>query len=592
MPQSVTTNKQTLPEKLRKEHVPQVSDIYLHTSRGYESIIRLTEKKLNGKYVHFIYETWSFIDRCWNQCEFDTVSENELKENYYRYCLIPVDELIEKTERLFKGESLDRQAGDTTTEELILHGNELPGLLSQTEMLEDRMNTLATALNARMEEEKRLMESRMVPLKEIIKKTKDQIRKLHQAISIMDIYQGVNIKVMTLREGAPAPADTPVSIRQRILFMDEECAVLDEEGQGLDYWTRDRFYEWIKTPSHRDVILPEQKCVVVMKPRRFDKRYSSDPYEQRERNEWNRHSFILLRNGENISVVESDDLCIYDAAVPRKQDFERIESEMKNWHSNAEKELDNLNYRCYHLAMVLQGLCDRTEVFSPHGEVNFLKNTGSQIIFDDERNSLLGTGRQDFHSWLKEQSKTIRRGSRILYILGLSDGEPMRWELRGSSWNHYFPKISPPDTGLYTVEEKDNGKLGITYLPCDNWGERKRRETWLFERDTVINYDTVTPEVLEEYLKDRSQRKHYQRIIPLLRKLQLELSKEREYENLFVSALSRVLDERHIGHTPETLQNALKWWKNKVIHIRPIASDDDKAWRMIIGYIKKQNKSN
>lgn len=48
-----------------------------------------------------------------------------------------------------------------------------------------------------------------------------------------------------------------------------------------------------------------------------------------------------------------------------------------------------------------------------------------------------------------------------------------------------------------------------------------------------------------------------------------------------------MLDGKNISYTPETLQDALKWWKTKVIHVRPISSDDDKAWRMIIGRVKR-----
>lgn len=594
MQNSIATQIQTLPEKLRKEHVPQTGDVYLYNSCQGQEIIRLGKKEIYSPsgtehYTRFKTELWSFVDGAWKSERRD-VSESDLKE-YYKYCLFPLEDILKDVDNLNSGNVMTNETPETETEELVTLGTHLPDMLSQTEMLEDRMETLSLFYRARMDEQMRLMEEKMKPLQAIMEQTKKQLLNIRRAISIVEIYQGQNVEILTLCEGVPASENVPVSIRQRILFMDEECAVLDEEGQGLDYWTRDSFYEWIKTPSHRDIILPEEKCIVVMKPRRFDKQYSRDFYEQRAINEWNKHSFIFIRNGENIHVIESDNLCIHDAAVPRKEDYDEIAKIAKNWQNNAEERLDDINYRCIHLAMVLQGICDRTEVFSPHGEVNFLKNIGSQVIFDDESDSLLGTGRKNFHDWLREQSKTIRRGSRILYIRRLSGGKPMRWELQGDCYSNYNSKISSPETGLYTVEEKKNGWLGITYLPNDCWGERKRRETWLFDKETVINYDTVTLEDLKGYLEDRSQRRYYQAVIPALRKFQLELQKEREYENLFVSALSRVLGDKHIGYTPENLQNALKWWKNKVIHIRPITSDDDKAWRMIIGYIKRQNKT-
>lgn len=588
--QDITATKtQTLPEKLRKEHVPQTGDVFLYRSSGREEVIRLGKKEVREgadyRFVNFHTELWSFAEKKWIQRN-HVLSENDLKE-YYTLCLAFFDELLDDAEKVFRGETAGEEVKESDTEELVSLGTQLPDMLSTAEMLQDRMNTLNIVCKARMNEQIRLMEEKMKPLKAVMAQTEKQLLNIRRAISIVEIYQGQNVEVLSLCTGTPADRDVPVTLRQRILFMDEECAVLDEEGQGLDYWTRDRFYEWLKTPSHRDVILPEQKCVVVMKPRRYDKPYSGNAYEQTKLNEWNRHSFIVIRNGENVSVIESDNLCVYGAAVPRKADYDRIEEEAKNWGKDAEKELGDINYRCIHLAMTLQGVCDHSDIFAPCGEVNFLKGIGTQIVFDDETDSLIGTGRQNFRDWLKEQAKTVRRGSRIIYVRGISEGEPMRWELRGGSWNGYRPKIAEPETGLYTVEEKDGGKLGFAYLPADSWNERKRRETWLFDPDTVLNYDTISADDLKAYLEDRSQRRYYQGIIPVLRKYLLEKEKERGYEELFVSALRQVLDEKHIAYTNESLQEALRWWKNKVIHIRPISSDDDKAWRMILGHVRK-----
>lgn len=598
--QNIATTEQTLPEKLRKEHQPKTGDIYFESSSRYERFFRLGERKVTESdeqvYVRFEREVWSFVENKWKPDPYGSVSEESLMKEGYRYCLVPFGEVIAETEKNFRGEGSSEEKDAPATEELVALGSRLPDMLSRTEMMEDRLTTLTVAYKARMSEEMKMMEERMKPLAALVESAKKQLLNIRRAISIVEIYQGQNVEVLTLCEGTPAPKDEPITVRQRILYMDEECAVLDDEGQGLDYWTRDRFYEWIRDPRHRDVVLPEQKCVVVMKPRRFIKRYSDAWHIQQEKNRWNRHSFLFIRNGDRVSVIESDDLCVYGAAVPRKADYDSIAKDAKVWRSDAEKRLEDINYRSIHLAMVLQGLRDRTDLFSPcANDVNFLKNVGTQIVFDDEADTLLGTGRPDFPDWLREQAQTIRRGSRIIYAAGFADGNPYRDDFNGYRYNHpgyHGPK--PPATGLYTVEDKGSAGLGFSYLPEDEiwspekgWHKRERRETWLFWKEKVINYDTVSADDLKAYLEDRSQRLYYQGIIPLLRKYQLELEKEQEYENLFLSALTKVLDEKNISHTPESLQNALKWWKTKVIHVRPISSDDDKAWRMILGHVRK-----
>lgn len=584
--QEITSTTQPLPDRLRKEHVPANGDIYLYMS---ENFFRLCNRRETEYGVRYDREEWCFAEKKWVPYRYGDVSEKDLLESRsYRLCLAPVDELLSETDRIFSGQVIEEKVEEAETTALVAMGSRLPDMLSQTEMLEDRMQTMEVIYRARMDEVRYTMEKRLEPLKALAKTVRKQLRNIQRAISIVEIYAGENVEIVTLREGTPASEDTPVTIRQRILFMDEECAVLDEDGQGMDFWTRDRFYEWIKEPKHRNIILPEEKCIVVAKPRRYDRHYSNDPYEQAKMNQWNRHSFIFIRNGENVHVIESEDLCIYGTVVPRKADYASIEKEAEHWKDNAQERLDNLSYRCIHFAMVLQGINDRTDIFAPHGEINFVKDIGTQIVFDDEEDSLLGTGRLDFRAWLREQAKTIRRGSRVLFISGLSGGEPMRWEYQGNARNNYVPLISAPNTGLYTVEEKKDGKFGITYLPSDPWCERTRRETWLIEKETVINYDTVKAEDIRGYLEDRTQRRYYQHVIPLLKKYEVELRKEQEYEGLFLSALRRTLDEKHIPYTEESLQDALKWWKTKVIHVRPIAADDDKAWRMIIGRIKSR----
>ena len=581
----------------RENHVPEVGDIYMGTGRD-PSVMKITKISLskNG-YKDYEYDEWDFINEQWITPEsfYGHLDDKE----YYRWIPEGAEKILELEKRAYAGESIlpkgDSKVSEST--DLVTQGRDrLEQLLKSSEALQDTVESVNLVMRARICQEEEILASKRRDMEAQLKTVNRQLSNIKKTIGLLEMYSGKSLEITQVCSGTPAPAGTPLAIRQRILFMDEELAVV-EDGYGLDYRNLDQFREWLKKPVNRDIIVPEQRCVVCMKPRRYSRTYPGTAYENAVRNSWNRHTFIVMRNGENVYMIESEDICIYDAAIPRKKDIDAIAKQMSSdWHHSREQALEqqeDINWRASYFAMIIQGLADHTDIFSPRTPgLSVVKNVGVEFVFDDEEDTLLGTGLPPFREFMRESSKKIRRGSRIVYLKG---GEPKRFEfyVHGQGFG-YEPryKINAPASGIYSVDQEGED-VSFTFLPKGDVytryevKERTRRERWVIDPSTVLNFDALDIDILEAYLKDRTQRESYEEFIPLLSVIRPALKKEREYERLFASQLERVLDDEKIPHTPELIGQAIKWWKEKVIYIRPISKDDDKAWRMIKQYIRR-----
>ena len=577
----LTTIKETsIVQEMRDTHEPQPGDIYIY---GYDSLfIRVVGKSSN--YNSYDCEYWSFSEKVWIPWE-RAVS---LEKSYYKLLLHPFDEVLSLCNQCFDNpaflQELQMQEKDSTT--LITQGDKIGFMLKESQLLEDKLESVQSLMTSRVKEVERLMKEKIDTLRPVLSSLRRTIRNIQEVVKILNAYIGEGVEIKQICEGESAPVDIPISIRQKILFMDEEVAIICSDGQGLDYTGKETFYEWLKNSSNRDIVLPEEKCVVVFKPKRFNHYYHYDNYTNSLLNQWNKHSFILIRNGENVYSIESDNLNIFGSVFPTKGDLDRIVND--KWSNENEKQIqfDDLKFRGLFFCMIIQGLIDKSDIFKPIDQnVNVVKNIGVNLIFDDE--DLLGTGIQDFNSWLKEKNSNIQRGSRIIYVSG------------GTHLKYYYndySKPAPPVQGLYSVDEYE-GKLVFKYNPGDDywdWNgyhERKNRVSWAFDKLLIkaINYDEIELTELDIYLKDRTQRKYYADILPLLLHCKKEKLKEKQWEEAFKESMVKYFADKH--STPlsmKLLEEAIKWWKMKVIFKRPLKQDDAKSWRMIERYCLKR----
>lgn len=565
----------------RKEHTPKVGDIYMHR----DEIYRL-EKEVSPGY--FETSSYSFLQKEWvRNGDYHKIGVDSLKQ-YYTLLLQPFESILSHMDD--EDPTHDENIPDENVETIALYSRDsIEGKIDEFHSKIDNIEATVLFKRARLEELRRISDGKVRALEEKVWALQKNVRRLNRVISIIEVYTGKGLKITQISEGQGCAEDTPLSIRQLILYMDEEVAIVDERGNGIDYKDIDKFYEWLKDKNNRDLIVPEQRCAVVMKPRRYNRHYSSDRVENEMLNRYNHESYIILRDGENVYVCYSDELYFSEAAIPTQAQIKGLSDE--SWWNHREELAENMHYHSSFYGYLLQGLLDNTHYLGVSNGIKVMQGVNVDYIFDGEQDKQLGTGIKPFGEFIEEKNKFNRRGSRILFYGTYAHrgyGHFMRY------YASQYSEPAFPDFGVYSLDDipdSHSARFGFKYMPDDRsyYHERKNRETWLLKdsEDMYINYDNVSSEELSDYLTDRTQRKHYESVIPLMIWLRNEKRKEERDESAFRDLMNKELGG---NISKELMDEAIEWWKTKVIYIRALKSDDKKSWNMIKWYLTKKGE--
>lgn len=476
----------------------------------------------------------------------------------------------------------------------------------------------AGLMRRRAEIVQRMMERKLAHFRHIESAMNEQLATLGKQIQLIELYLGVYEQVFALREGLPAPADTPVTFRQLVLFMDEEVGDTRrrKNGQyGIDWTSIEDFDEWILDGQNLDRVLPEPKGIVCLRPTRQPRIYSKeDVMEQALNSAKNKKVCLLIRNGERLYRVYTDYITHTKKLFPGQDELLNLFAETQKRHSYFyERDAKKLEEKYRNNALMLQGLFDRSDIFKPiNADVNLFNpesyNGLIHFIYDAEPS--LTDGRLTWKQWKAEVNARIQRGSRVILAENMNRGD--RWESDFAKYRvvttaNWVGSSFEPAPGLYTVEEHPHGpdkngspRFVVMHNPKDtvypsSWSrwdndephERKRRISFeIVPNDYfVLNYDGIGLEDVEYYLQSRIDREDYLDLMPMLYRLRDERRKELVMEAEFVKLVAG-----QNGFNESGVWAAVDWWKNKVIWKRPITKDDAKAWRMIVAKLKREAK--
>lgn len=622
MEQNVTTQQEIHVDPYKKavqEHEPTAGDYYASPSPRFNTreIIRLKEKNLvDGKYPRWTFET------ILGRNDDETISEESLK-NYYRPLLGDFEKTLAYAQQVVDGESekvaSELLAGQestpsTDTEALMASGSryQVASMLDESERMRNTLKEIHLTANIIIENKKAELEKRLDQMGEFLAEMNKKVENLVKIITVLNLYTGKNVDIQQVSDGESADPGEPLSLRQRILYMDEElCAELDHEADYTDIPT---FIESLRNPAFLGVIAPEPRCVVAVKPKHREMGYrSGDHYYDAARDAWNRHTYLVFRNGEKVYVLDSEDLELWDHAFPHSDFEEKFQQQMadprQSFKDSLQKDHESERYRTTKYMVFLQGIVDSSDILGPFKTApNIIKHQGIDLVRDDE--NLIGTGRKPWREFRDEKNKLIRRGTRILYDGGkrLSDGRD-HWNSGGEFPRYYAYAASMPETpgsGIYHADvyeqvlRYEHGKavtgpadfLVFRYMPGDTiwkrvvWGfdevDRKNKVAWRYRESHVLNYDAVTVDELQGYLSDRTMREDFRDMMPLLKKALLEKIAERKDEEAFKALMAETI-RRETGRVvgDEEMDEAISAWKTSVIYSRPLKSDDAKAFRMI-----------
>lgn len=473
-------------------------------------------------------------------------------------------------------------------------------------------------IKAAQEEMRRLLEARAAQAREALAPLEKMMARLVDGIEAVNLYLGTSEEIVTLRDGAPAPASEPLVVRQQVLAMDEECAVAAETG-GIDAVSIDRFDAWLlEDPAHLDQVLPEAKGIVALVPRLTTKDYG-DPWQQQRMDDANSTTYFLVRNGERLFRICAD-FKVGTRLVPASDEFTRFFEE-KVWVADpsgptggghyekramqpgsfswqrAEEQADARQKHHFKIALLIQGLVARTPVFHPlpDGTVDFLDersyDSGAvRIIADAE--AALGDGSEPFDAWLTRLNGLLRPGMRIIGAFRGAEFGQWRSERGGGHERLHPPMAEPPATGvIYTIEErKSDGGLVFRYQRTeriwveDDWGRSEHRlpktraSCVVYPSDRfVLPYDLVTVEEMERFLRSRASRRSYITMFPVLKAaIAAKRAEAAEEEPLRFLVASQIAAHNgvDVADALADVPGLVDWWKLANRHHRALVGTD------------------
>lgn len=336
--------------------------------------------------------------------------------------------------------------------------------------LQEARATVSTAYEQALEQQqaaRELVEAKKRELDQMIRDLnselaplKEKMARFEDGIAAVQLYLGRGEEIFVVRDGDTAPADAPVFLRQETLAMDEESAIAAGSG-GIDFSNIDMFIEWLQDDENLAQVLPETRGVVACQPRRQAKVYTGDPLYDSELNKNNWFTYWLIRNGERVWLTKGE-FIVGNTICPKDTDFtglfrgrngEPLRPGSTEW-AKAEQRADQMTRHYMKVAMLLQGIVDRTAVLEPHPTgLSFIDQASyerGEIVMITDAERAIGTARAPFPEWIREKRAQLTEGMRIAFDPSLSLGYKEYNGEHGDPANS-SPQWVKPGPGIYQV---------------------------------------------------------------------------------------------------------------------------------------------
>ncbi len=554
----------------------------------------------------------------------EKISLTTLK-SYYQPVNMDINKVHALSLRLLDGEELevDNMPEDDSTGTELMHLGSKETLVHLHDHITKAMNVASMVRKHAQcvaDEMHRELQARLDKVNGVVAKMRTQIQRIEYVIETIETYAGIKEDIKTIQKGIPADEYTPIVIRQAVIYLDEEMALIDPE---FDWQKMESFDKWLVVNNNYKVLMPDEKSIIAIKPRRRDKVYSNgntaeDRYYNWIMNENNHITLFLIRNGENLYRIESEHIHLMDRFFPNENEYVEIlkkeqEEERRGWKSKGfDDEGTSFRKRYTKVSFLLQGLLERSEVFAPHHfKGSLIKMEGLdgyiQMHYELDTSHLLADGRPEFRKWLQELNGNLTEGKRILLVNKGYNHAGYEFERNdfvkyySSEWN--LPGY--PDDGVYTLYDskpKDgkeryykNHKFVIKFFgenPTYSWGkgfEKRKNRTSIHIDPTevgVLNYDDLKMEDVDYYLNSRLHRSQYHSFVVMLQQVKKHMQIEQQDEQNFIKMMVGQMVRRGLTvkdkYTPEAVVKvALDNIKNRLKWKRPVSSKEKETYTLV-----------
>ncbi|MDR6218330.1 hypothetical protein [Deinococcus soli (ex Cha et al. 2016)] len=484
------------------------------------------------------------------------------------------------------GDSDPEPGGDSA---LVTTTSKLQQVRSAALSINVRVQRTQDLVNDKRKVIERLTSEALTATRALLKPIQEHVKKLHEVVWTLELYAGSREEIHHLLSGAPAPDTEPLVIRQGVLSMAEESAVMLDD-KGMDSESIGRFDAWLRAkPERLDLFLPERKGVVAFVARWDGKDYGN-PLVTNAVRDANTYTHFLIRNGENVYRISAD-FKSGRTLVPSHADFmelffaeqwvdgNRVKVPLRPGSREfleAEKKAGDLQRHYYRVALILQGLIDRTAVFHPLPED---EDGAQRVVLTTEADYAAGRVRvlEDVSMALSDPRETFSE-----FLLRVNSGMEVGRRVIGDfsrtssgSYGEHAERVTPkgarrPTADEPVVLESRNGPYFVArYERKEEVFRRGARGRWdsgpsktrasikILPTDKsilLLDHPDVTEEALTDFLGRRSERDQYLTMIPLLKTTIRTLRAEREAQAPFTALLARYAQEQ-LGEDEATAQD-------------------------------------
>lgn len=398
----------------------------------------------------------------------------------------------------------------------------------------DNINALKAQMEAQIKALYEKQSLQMAALQEQIAKYEHDLFIMRTNLTAYEYRQGLGVNMTRLKQGQLAPTSQPITIYQKLIFLDEDLprltALYDVDSPSLE--------EALKTS---DALLehfcPTNKGIVFLKQRKSQGTYELDNTVMRFiQNTMPNHIGMLIRNGDNVWLTWLDD--------------ESIRLNEDSFGSKASQEdmtIDLLKSRHY-LNNILLGFLERGDYLQlDHTVTNLFEDKG--IIFATADNQLVDTTYLTLSELIDSVNRYNSPEDPIYLFNAIRDGRTNVGRgintYRGRGENGLTDGAFV-DQGFHTINGIDtlNDLEKHVYVQATRHMWDTNKVNLYIETDEYINLKFLTSSLIDYYIQSKrigsltntSRYVDYVHMLPILFDIKKHLIQQEKEDRLHIPA--------------------------------------------------------
>lgn len=469
-------------------------------------------------------------------------------EVYSKAYIVPEELIVtvERTDDIAIGNELVLKADN----QLVLKDQleEMNGLLEKVSKFEDEafagqleeINNLKAEMEAKITAVYELQAKMMAELQEKIKRYEHELLIMRSDFTAFEYRNGLTVNFMNIHKGTNAPAQQPIIIHQKLIYLDEDLPRLkdlyDEYAGSLEVAIK-------HSPALLEHICPTNKGITFLKMRNSAGHFElNNTVMEFVRDTMPNEIGVLIRNGENTWLTWLD-----------SQDISLSEDSFTSKSSDEETSLSLVQSR-YYLFNLILGLIERNEILQlDHVPTNIFADTG--IVWSNADSQITDSTYAELGEIVPILNKYSKTDDPIYVLNPFTDRAKYAGRYGGGTTERGRGDNALTDDT--TVKEGLNKIKGIDYfsdftyrfyVSGIKWGwgayESKVKPSLYIEEDEFINLKFLNSNLINYYIHTKrigrisnsGRYVDYSHMLPILFGMKKELEKQEKIDRLHIVA--------------------------------------------------------